>query len=258
VGRPRPPGTVPELSEVSSAHHAAGAVLDLASEFIGVSPLRARRLRETRSDGLDGVLLAARRLGAELRGSWRWGDFHLDERSGRSCSDLDLLGRRPPIERHVATPSGRLRVAVHAVDYEPMISIRVSCSFALVNLASARLTPGVDPYILAKCQLMLARESVDERYADVAVRIGGATGAGLLARKLGIDQARQPAWARDFPVATPPTALTVVLEQLLHGPPARRELESLRSYIEDELSELDRRHRHYVAGKVGQIIARVS
>lgn len=238
------------MRSAPSARTSLGAVLDLACDLIGIDGSRARRLRATRSGGLDGVLATAHRIGGQVRGSWRWGDFHLDERSGWSCSDIDLLGGLSPVDGHVDSPVGRVRVAAHAVDYEPMISARVSFSFALVNLAAARLAREADPYVLGKCQLMLARASVDERYADVACRVGGPAGAWLLARKLGIHQPAPPSWAPGVPVAAAPVELAAVLEQLLAGPPARRELEALRAYIEDELDELDERHRRYVAGKV--------
>lgn len=250
MGRAGAVRTVDGLSSAPPAHRSLGAVLDLACDLLGIGGDRARRLHATRSGGLDGVLATAHRIGGQVRGSWRWGDFHLDERSGWSCSDLDLHGGTPPLDGHVDSPLGRLRVSVHAVDYEPMISPRVSFSFALVNLAAARLAPEADPYVLGKCQLMLARASVDERYADVACRVGGPAGAWLLARKLGIHQPAPPSWAPSVPVTAPPAELAAVLEQLLAGPPARRELEALRAYIEDELDELDERHRRYVARKV--------
>lgn len=244
------------VAAASTGRRSLDTVHELACDLIGLGGRRARRLHARRRDALDEVLAEADRLGGDLRGSWRWGDFHLDERSCRSRSDIDLFGGDAPPGGWAATDVGPLRVATHAVDYEAAMSPRVSCAFALVNLAAARLAPDADPYVVAKCRLMLARTTVRERYADVARRVGGPAGAWLLASKLGIALPPPRGSQPSVPIAAAPGGLEAVLDRLLRGRPSRGDLERLRTYIADELDELDERHRRYVAGKVDDLLAR--
>jgi hypothetical protein len=238
------------------ARTALDGVLGVAAGSLGLDRWRVQRVRRRRHEALVSVLRAADAVGS-LRGSWRWGDFHLDERTRASCSDVDLFGREAYSADRLRTAAGSLRVAVHAVDYERTVSVRVSYAFALVNLAVARLERADDPYLLAKAQLMLARQDARERYADVAARVGGASGARLLARKLGLEHAHHGAgpgrWAPGVPVGEPPPPLAPVLEQLLVGRPHRTGLETLRRYVENGLPELDQRHRRYVGDKVARL-----
>jgi hypothetical protein len=238
------------------ARTALDSVLDLAARTLPLDRRRAQRLRRQRRAALASVQQAAA-LAGSLRGSWRWGDFHLDEHTRRSCSDVDLFGREADAPANLRTAAGRLRVAVHDVDYEATVSLRVNFAFALVNLAVARLERTDDPYLLAKAQLMLARRDAGERYADVAARVGGDPGARLLARKLGLDHDRlgpgPGVWDPGMPVGEPPPPLGPVLEQLQAGRPHRSGLETLRRYVENGLPELDERHRRYVGDKVAQL-----
>ena len=200
------------------ARTALDAVLGVAAGTLGLDRWRVHRARRRRVEALASVQRAADRL---------------------------------------RTTAGSLRVAVHAVDYERTVSLRVSYAFALVNLAVARLERADDPYLLAKAQLMLARQDARERYADVAARVGGASGARLLARKLGLDPGVRGAgsggWAPGVPVGDPPPPLAPVLEQLLVGRPHRTGLEILRRYVANGLPELDERHRRYVGDKVARL-----
>ena len=234
------------------ARAALDAVLDLAAGLVPLDRRWLARLRRSRGRALATVEAAAAAAGAgALRGSWRWGDFHLDERTGRSCSDVDLFGRDTHAAGRLSTGAGPLRVAVHAVDYERSVSLRVSYAFALVNLATARVARADDPYLLAKAQLMLARQDTGERYADVAARLGGPPAVRLVGRKLGLDHGPAPGgWTPGVPVGEPPPPLAPVLEQLLVGRPHRTGLEALRRYVENGLPELDERHRRYVGDKV--------
>jgi hypothetical protein len=228
-----------------------------AAEVLPLAGLRARRLAARRAEALDSVLEATGGLGCDLRGSWRWGDFHLDERSGRSCSDVDLWCPAPGlVPATVAVRAGVLRAGAHSVDYEASLTLDASLCFALVNLATARLRYEDDPYLLAKCRLMLARRRVDERYADVAARIGGSVGAGALAMKLGIDHpvARPDTPAPLAAAVDVPPALAPVLDGLLAGRPVRRHLEVLRAFVETELAALDGSHRRYVANKLTRLL----
>ncbi|HZM31735.1 MAG TPA: hypothetical protein VFB77_14655 [Acidimicrobiales bacterium] len=238
------------------ARTALDAVLGVAAGTLGLDRWRVHRARRRRVEALASVQRAADAVGS-LRGSWRWGDFHLDERSRTSCSDVDLFGPEAYAADRLRTASGSLRVAVHVVDYERTVSLRVSYAFALVNLAVARLERADDPYLLAKAQLMLARQDARERYADVAARLGDASGARLLAHKLGLDPGARGAgsggWAPGVPVGDPPPPLAPVLEQLLVGRLHRTGLETLRRYVENGLPELDERHRRYVGDKVARL-----
>jgi hypothetical protein len=231
-------------------------VLDLAAHTLGIGRRRREQLRGARYRALETVARAAEGVGG-LRGSWRWGDFHLD-RTGRSCSDVDLYAATAPAGTGqgdvLLTGIGPLRLAVHAVDYERHVSLPVSYAFALVNLATARLVSDGDPYLLAKSQLMLARRDAGERYTDVAARVGVAA-APLLARKLGLSHPPQsaPGWAPGVEPAEPPSPLAPLLDQLLRGRPERSALEALRRYIENGLDDLDERHRRYVGAKVASL-----
>jgi hypothetical protein len=227
-------------------------VLDLAAPMLGIGRRRRENLRGARRRALESVAGAADGLGS-LRGSWRWGDFHLDGTGRRSCSDVDLFATEPSPRDVLATGVGPLRLAVHPVDYEPDVSLSVSYAFALVNLATARLVRDDDPYLLAKARLMLARQHAGERYTDVAARLGSPAAAALLGRKLGL-----PPWPRSVPDAEvppgePPPLLAPLLDQLLQGRPERPALEALRRYIENGLDDLDERHRRYVGGKVAAL-----
>jgi hypothetical protein len=234
-------------------------VLDLAAHTLGIGRARREKVRSARYRALETVFRAAEGAGS-LRGSWRWGDFHLDRAGRRSCSDVDLYASTPTSAAATAaggvldTGIGPLRLAVHAVDYEPHVSLPVSYAFALVNLATARLGRDDDPYLLAKAQLMLARQHAGERYTDVAARVG-TPAAPLLARKLGLPQRAQPApgWAPGVEPAEPPSPLAPLLDQLLRGRPERPALEALRRYIENGLDDLDERHRRYVGAKVASL-----
>ena len=230
-------------------------VLDLAAHTLGIGRARREKVRSARYRALETVFRAAEGVGS-LRGSWRWGDFHLDQ--GRSCSDVDLFAATPA-GGMLDTGIGPLRLAVHAVDYEPHVSLPVSYAFALVNLATARLAPDGDPYLLAKAQLMLARQHASERYTDVAARVG-APAAPLLARKLGLPHRPQPgpAWVPGVAPAEPPSPLAPLLDQLLRGRPERPALEVLRRYIENGLDDLDERHRRYVGAKVASLTQAVT
>jgi hypothetical protein len=228
-------------------------VLDLAAQTLAIGRRHREQVRSARYRALEGVARAADGVGS-LRGSWRWGDFHLD-RTGRSCSDFDLFAATPSAVPGdvLDTGIGPLRLAVHAVDYEPRVSLSVSYAFALVNLATARLVRDGDPYLLAKAQLMLARRDAGERYADVAARVGRAAGGPLLARKLGLPPGPAPAWVPGVEPAEAPSPLAPLLDQLLRGRPERPALEALRRYIENGLDELDERHRRYVGAKVASL-----
>jgi hypothetical protein len=245
--------------DLTPAHAAPDAgvaldrVLDLAAHTLGIGRRRREHMRGDRHRALEAVTAASAGTGS-LRGSWRWGDFHLGEEDGRSCSDVDLLSPQPVPQDVLVTGIGPLRLAAHPVDYEAHVSLEVSYAFALVNLATARVVRDDDPYLLAKAQLMLARGDVRERYTEVAARLGGPGGTALLARKLGLGDAhRLPAWAPGIPLAEPPPPLAPLLAQLLDGRPERPALEALRRYIENGLDDLDERHRRYVGAKVASL-----
>jgi hypothetical protein len=229
---------------------AVDEVLGLAAGLLSLDRRRVRRLRGQRLAALGSVVDVVQGLGCELRGSWRWGDFHLDEHGSWSCSDIDVVHTASGLPGTVESLAGPLRLAAHAVDYEAVLSGRMSAAFALVNLASARLAEGNRRYVEAKCQLMLARRSIDERYADVAVRVGG---AGLLARKLGIGH--PPPVDGWLPAEPVPDPLVALLGELEAGMPSAAQLQRLGQFIEQDLTELDPRHRAYVAGKVARLVS---
>jgi hypothetical protein len=139
----------------------------------------------------------------------------------------------------------------HPVDYEARLSVEGSLCFALVNLATARLRLDDDPYLLAKCQLMLGRRSVRERYVDVAAR-AGPLGASALAVKLGVEH---PSLRRRGRLQVEagidiPSPLVPLFERLLVGRPIRHELDVLRIFMTTQLHELDESERRCLADKV--------
>jgi hypothetical protein len=229
-------------------------VATTASEVLSLSRGRAQRLTALRIDALESVQRASNRFSASLRGSWRWGDFHVDENSGLSCSDMDLWAPHRRLVTSVETRAGVLRVSIHPADYESSLSLEGSLCFALINLATARLRLDDNPYLLAKCQLMLGRRTVHERYVDVAAR-SGRRGVDALALKLGVEHP-QPRWRGRLQVETgidPPPQLLPLLERLLVGSPRRRELDLLSLFVITQLHELHESQRQYLVDKVTRL-----
>jgi hypothetical protein len=135
-----------------------------------------------------------------VRGSFRYGDFHLEPATASLRSDLDLLG--PGLgerdrERTAAAlgaalatgPGVRLRVSIHPHD-----------GFAPLSPADLRLmsigeylrhdADGGYPrdYLLAKVCLLLARSTQAERYLETALRVR--TPQALAAGRVKVGEAR--------------------------------------------------------------------
>jgi hypothetical protein len=233
------------------------SVADVATtawEVLSLSRGRAQRLTALRIDALESVQIASNRLGASLRGSWQWGDFHVDEKSGVSRSDMDLWAPHRRLVTSVETRAGVLRVSIHPADYESSLSLEGSLCFALINLATARVCLDDDPYLLAKCQLMLGRRSVYERYVDVAAR-SSRRGVSALAAKLGVEhpQPRRRGCLQVEPGIDPPPQLVPLFERLLVGRPRRRELDLLGVFMNTQLHELHESQRRYLVDKVTRL-----
>lgn len=137
--------------------------------------------------------LEFRDLRQSVRGSWRYGDFHLDQ-SGRSLSDLDLV-----VEELYPHDRAALRTSLIAeLPIVMNVSIHPRDSLIEMNLQESRILntcefisklrawPRHDlSYTRAKILLLLSRQSTLERYTDVAARLGTPQSRHALRVKLG-------------------------------------------------------------------------
>lgn len=143
-----------------------------------------------------------------LRGSWKYNDFHFDQVGKSTRSDLDLvvewlsLVKRQELTTTVQNDFAdkfTLRVSIHGAD--SLLKMSLADSFILNTgefIAKTKKlevgSPNYD-YTLAKIVLLLLRISPEERYGDVAKRIGTPEAHQALGVKIGsysifsIDQA---------------------------------------------------------------------
>jgi len=143
--------------------------------------------------------LRDRGIETSIRGSWLYGDFHLSKEGDYSLSDLDLvidgetLARCGEIAHEVATSLKQvisLRVSVHPARYLEAMELD-DAKFLVIGeyLANVKcyvpLGQTTKDYIRAKCALMVLRNSISERYAEVARRIGTIEAYQALSVKLG-------------------------------------------------------------------------
>lgn len=144
--------------------------------------------------------LAQNHLLQALRGSWKYGDFHLHHAGGFSLSDLDLVvpGVSPTSRRMIQSklqkdlaPFFPLKVSIHPAD--SLLKMNLADSFVLnigEFIAKTRMVKTVDTsydHTLAKISLLLLRSYPEERYPEVACRIGTPEALSALAVKLGAE-----------------------------------------------------------------------
>ena len=140
-------------------------------------------------------LLAEVRYPGVIAGSWAHADFHLLA-SGESLSDLDLawLGsseteRRRMTDR-ISGAGWTGKISIHPAHSFEQLSLDVQKIFIIgEHLINVRLHPGPlgHDLSLAKTALLLARQSIDERYASVAERRRGVY-RDALSVKLGVTE----------------------------------------------------------------------
>jgi hypothetical protein len=136
-----------------------------------------------------------------LRGSFAYGDFHLDRHSGSSCSDIDTVGSDlPPAElgsysdrlsQVVYSYVGiRLRVSIHPAERFMALSPQDARFLAIAEYLRHSPTCGDDalPVLRAKVSLLVVRENQAERYVETARRIGTRPARLALRTKLGYDR----------------------------------------------------------------------
>lgn len=137
-----------------------------------------------------------------LRGSWKYNDFHFDSVDESTRSDLDLVVdgmssvKRLELEATLQmdfADNFALRVSIHGAD--SLLKMSLADSFMLNTgefIAKTQKlevgSPDYD-YTLAKIVLLLLRTSPEERYNDVANRIGTPEVRLALDVKLGLDSA---------------------------------------------------------------------
>lgn len=142
--------------------------------------------------------LAQNDLLPALRGSWRYGDFHLSRVDGFSLSDLDLVipglspASRKMIQYKLQKDLARLfplKVSIHSAD--SLLTMSLADSFILnigEFIAKTRMVKIGDAsydHTVAKISLLLLRTYPEERYSEVACRIGTLEALSALAVKLG-------------------------------------------------------------------------
>ncbi len=177
-------------------------------------------------------LLQQQNLSHALRGSWKYNDFHFDAVGKFSLSDLDLVveGLSPDERRQLQKALQRkfldklsLRVSVHGAD--SLLKMNLTDSFILNTgefISKARNLKRGAPeydYTLAKIVLLLLRDSPEERYHEITMRVGTLEAHLALKVKLGL--------AAAFPVesaaqllrtGTSPTAHEFADECVLSAP----------------------------------------
>jgi len=149
---------------------------------------------ERRKDAQAAVLqfLEVRDLGKSLRGSWKYGDFHLDQR-GRSLSDLDLVVEELSTHDRAALRTSlvaelpiMMNVSIHPRDSLLVMNLQESRILNICEFISKLRVPSHDlSYARAKILLLLSRQNTLERYRDVAVRLGTSQSQRALRVKLG-------------------------------------------------------------------------
>lgn len=138
----------------------------------------------------------------EIRGSFRFNDFHLDLATGRSYSDLDLVGsaleavetdaiRQRIADTIEAACGSKLKVAIHPAEYFSGLNPGDARFLAIgeyLRLESARkASPGLADYHRAKTVLMALRSSPSERYRATAERLHSKSSRLALNVKLGLE-----------------------------------------------------------------------
>ena len=143
-------------------------------------------------------------LPVELRGSWLHGDFHLLA-DGMSYSDIDFIYTG---ERSADIPATLALMSLHlekSISVAPKISIHPTDTFASVSLADQRFLARGEFLILefsgiddaqrsahvSKVALSIMRAHAEERYCEVAHRLGGYF-ARVAASKLGVTRDVDP------------------------------------------------------------------
>lgn len=137
--------------------------------------------------------LKLRGLRQSVRGSWKYGDFHLNQK-GTSLSDLDLVIEDLSSEDRVALRTSliaelpiRMNVSIHPKDSLLEMSLEESRILNVCEFVSKLGTCSLRElsYARAKILLLLARQSISERYGDVAARLGTPQSQQALRVKLG-------------------------------------------------------------------------
>ena len=140
-------------------------------------------------------VLADVHYGGVIAGSWAHTDFHLLA-SGESFSDLDLVwpgssetDRRGMTER-ISRAGWEGKISIHPGYSFARVSLDVQRIFTIgEHLITVRLHPGPRSHdlSLAKTALLLARQSIHERYVSVAARQNGVY-RDALSVKLGVTE----------------------------------------------------------------------
>lgn len=160
-------------------------------------------IRDARARLHRGLVDAVAACGPEyaIRGSWRWNDFHMTTRCPVvSYSDLDLVldgcgeqdrhRRAAVVRRAVLLATGHdIRVSVQPKDHHAALTLPDSRFLVLGEyLRHGREHPAGSPkrdYLLAKSALGLLRARPEERYPQIASRLGTPYAAAAAAVKLG-------------------------------------------------------------------------
>lgn len=206
-----------------------------------------------RAEAAAAVLDALRSAGlplAALYGSWAHGDFHLDESTSTSLSDVDLvLPDHSPqdraeltiaVERNLPTGAAKRVTARAANDLGNLVpSAHMWITLAAYATALRRephRTAQVDGYLTAKTLLMLLRSSSEERYAQIAQRLNTPHANRALAIKLGAAVGPLPLTSEASLLALiEPVYRGVFVEMRAHG----HATDQQRRYILDSLIRSD-------------------
>lgn len=136
-----------------------------------------------------------------LRGSWAAGDFHLDQGSGMSFSDVDLAasvngnelqGQRQLISHALLQAGFPLPVSTHREQELASVSLKDARVLKIGEYLSKVHSGGGDlgyvSYWRAKTVLLLLRTHVTESYEAIVKRLGTPDAEQALAVKLGTQQ----------------------------------------------------------------------
>ena len=138
-------------------------------------------------------------LSDAVRGSWKYGDFHLSQDGSSTQSDLDLVVQHATNDEKSAisssihtllSPTLDVRVSVHAAD--SLLAMDLKDSFVLnmgeflSKVAGQTEHPESRDYVMAKIVLLLLRCNPAERYSQVAARLGTPDAILAIRVKLGV------------------------------------------------------------------------
>lgn len=207
--------------------------------------------------------LERHRVSGALRGSWKYGDFHLARTGALTRSDLDLVvcgltpAERLNMQDALQEDLGNrmvLRVSIHGAD--SLLKMSLVDSFVLNVGEFISKTQGLnagDPdydYTLAKITLLLLRSFPEERYGAVAARIGTQEAQLALDVKLGLEAVFPPEKAAMLLHSNACAVAREFIDAYVLGAPSPKFVDTLRKRVR-RCQSIDAWLQEYLISKMG-------